>query len=298
LDLVIIPPSSNPLADFPPDTHFDFTAIVPLQLQTILSEAPTKIDILNRMKAILVGGAPVSLALQKQLQSITAPIYHTYGMTETVSHIALRRLNGPNATDRFSPFEGVDLALDERGCLTITAPVTQGETLHTNDLVDLQPDGSFIWLGRVDNVINSGGVKVQLEKVERAIEAFLVEYQQGQYAGRRFLVGALPDERLGQALVAVVEGAPLTEAATNDWEPSLWDERRTTNGNGVFENTVVAHEQRFETALRTDLSRILSRYEVPRQIFFLESLLETPTGKTDRLANLDRLQTILQSRPV
>jgi O-succinylbenzoic acid--CoA ligase len=262
LRLTIISPSSNPLADFSPETDFDFTAVVPLQLQAILTTSPEKIAILDRMKAILVGGAPVSLALQQQLQVITAPVYHTYGMTETVSHIALRRLNGPTASERFIPFGGVELALDERGCLTIKATVTGGEQLQTNDLVDLQPDGSFIWLGRVDHVINSGGVKVQLEKVERALEAFLTDYEDGCYAHRRFFVGSLPNERLGQAVVAVIEGEPIS-----------------TNMPATS----------FETIARTALKQALNQYEIPRQICFLKSFTETPTGKIDRPANLKRL---------
>jgi O-succinylbenzoic acid--CoA ligase len=180
-------------------------------------------------------------------------------MTETVSHIALKRLNGPLADDRFVPLTRVELARDERGCLTITAPVTRGERLTTNDLVDLQPDGSFIWLGRIDNVINSGGIKVQLERVELALEKFLNDYEQGRYAARRFFVGPLPDDRLGQAVVAVIEGHLLPNDAT------------------------------FTKSLRTALRQSLNRYEVPRQVSFLDHFLETPTGKIDRPANLARL---------
>jgi len=98
------------------------------------------------MKAVLIGGAPVSLALEEQLQRVQAPLYHTYGMTETVSHIALRRLNGPQRSDRFVPFAGMRLGVDARGCLTITSALTCGETLYTNDLIEFQTDGAFRWL--------------------------------------------------------------------------------------------------------------------------------------------------------
>ena len=254
LRLTIIDPSRNPLADFPAETRFDFTALVPLQLHHILTDTPEKRPILNRMKAILLGGAPVGPALQAQLQPVTAPVYHTYGMTETVTHIALKRLNGPQAEDYFKPLPEVKLSLDERGCLTIQAPMTEGETVHTNDLVELRPDGAFRWLGRLDNVINSGGVKVQAEKVEAALECLFWGYPGGMLAGRRFCVGPLPHERLGQAVVAVIEGSPFSAE--------------------------------LEAELRANLGQWLTNYEIPKAFFFADKLSETPTGKIDRLANL------------
>jgi len=257
LRLTVVTPSANPLASLPPNARFDFTALVPLQLQTILAQTPDRLPILDGMKAILVGGAPVGLALQRQLQRIAAPVYHTYGMTETVSHIALRRLNGPRSDAAFAPLPGVRLGQDERGCLTVTAPVTGGRTLRTNDRVDLRPDGSFVWLGRLDNVINSGGVKVQVEKVERALERVLLDYRGGVFGGRRFFVGGTPDERLGEAVTMVMEGAPLPAQD--------------------------------EAAIRAALQTTLRRYEVPRRFAFLPRLSETPTGKIDRRASLRRL---------
>lgn len=186
LHLTIVDPVSRPLLPLSPSARFDFTAMVPLQLQETLNGAPHEFEILDAMHGVLIGGGPVSQALAMQLQRVSAPLYHTYGMTETVSHIALRRLNGREHSDRFVPFDGVDLQLDDRGCLAITSALTRGETLYTNDLVDLHPDGSFVWLGRIDNVINSGGVKVQIEKVETALETCLLHGWNGAYADRRF----------------------------------------------------------------------------------------------------------------
>lgn len=263
LHLTIIDPVSRPLASFAPDVRFDFTAMVPLQLQETIHSAQHEVAILHGMKAILIGGAPVSMALEHQAQQVTAPIYHTYGMTETVSHIALKRLNGPQRSDHFVSFDGVRLGLDERGCLTITSALTRGETLQTNDLVELYPDGSFVWQGRIDNVINSGGVKVQIEKVEHALEAWLVHYHEGVYAQRRFFVGPLAHPRLGQAVVAVIE-----ESSCRDRE-------------------TVAPE--FETTMRNALQQSLTRYEVPQHVYVVPRLLETHTGKVDRRANLARI---------
>lgn len=162
------------------------------------------------------------------------------------------------------PFDGVHLQLDERGCLAITSALTRGETICTNDLVDLYPDGTFVWLGRIDNVINSGGVKVQTETVESALESCLLHGWNGLYVDRRFLVGPLDDQRLGQTVVAVIEGNALS--------PEI------------------------ATELRAQLQRCLSRYEVPKQFFFVPELIETRTGKIDRRANLARFfSTLSQS---
>ena len=257
LAMTVVEPASDPLATVAPDAHFDFTALIPLQLQTLLAGPPHYHAILNRMQAILIGGGPVSPALMAQLQTISAPIYHTYGMTETVSHIALRQLNGPQASTAFRPLLGVQLGIDERNCLNICADVTQDQVVQTNDLVDLRADGSFIWLGRWDNVINSGGVKVQVEKVENALEQVLHALDPKGLGERRFFVGPLPDARLGETVTVVLEGTPLPTPQ--------------------------------EEAIRQRLGQVLDRYEIPRRFCYLPHLAETPTGKIDRKANLAQI---------
>jgi O-succinylbenzoic acid--CoA ligase len=248
LTMVLVEPSANPLADLPDGLRIDFSAMIPLQLQTILDHSaqnPSQeaIGQLNQLHALLLGGGPVSASLEALLQELQAPVYHTYGMTESATHIALRRLNGRQKSAAFVPLPGVQLTVDERGCLNICSAVTNGQVLQTNDIVDLRPDGSFVWLGRWDNVINSGGVKVQVEKVERAVE-------QGNLGKRRFFVGALPDRRLGETVTLFIEGAALD------------DEQ---------EQNLLAH-------LRTQLDK----YELPRRIVYLPGFVETPTGKIDR----------------
>lgn len=258
LDLSVVTPAGNPLRGFSTGTHFDFSAFVPLQLQQILAASHHQHSILNGMKAILIGGAPVNMGLKEQLQAVTAPIYHTYGMTETATHIALKRLNGAEASEYFIPLPGVEISLDQRGCMTIKAAVTKGQTLYTNDLAELNPDGSFKWLGRIDNVINSGGVKVRVEKVEAALENLLCTWQQGRLAGRRFIICPLPHPRLGQTVVAVIEGHPFSAAE--------------------------------QAQIQSKLRETLTRYEVPRAFYFLPALPETPTGKIDRMACLKDLE--------
>ncbi|MDM8527155.1 AMP-binding protein [Anaerolineales bacterium HSG24] len=252
LDLLVLPPSSTPLANLPDGVTLEFTALVPMQLQKTLTNTPDKLPILNRMKAILIGGAPVSLMLAQQLQAIQSPIYHTYGMTETVSHIALRRLNGPQASDLFIPLPGVTTSLDARGCLTITSVLTNHQPLVTNDLVELHADGAFRWLGRSDYVINSGGVKVQAETVERAIATLLLTYRHGQLAHRRFFVAPLPHAELGQMVVVIMEGAPLSETVEADLRYALLEQN------------------------------MLPKYELPRRFVYLPQFEETSTGKIDR----------------
>lgn len=255
LELTIVNPSSNPFESINVyESSFDFTAFVPLQLQNILASGPQNIAILDRMKAILVGGAPVSAALLKEVQQVRAPVYQTFGMTETISHIALRRLNGPKASENYKPLPEVEIATDPRGCLTIKSPLTNHQRIITNDLVEIHPDGSFIWLGRIDNVINTGGVKVQAEKVEKAIEESLHEIDGGRYAEHEFFVGPLPDKKYGQVVAAIFEGPNFSQDIQNK--------------------------------LLAKLSEKLNKYEIPKNIYFVKAFLRTPNGKIDRRAIL------------
>lgn len=255
LPMTVIEPMGNPLIGFDPaTTPFAFTALVPLQLQTILASTPDKLPILNGMKAILVGGAATSPALDQSLQRITAPVYATYGMTETVSHIALRRLNGPTKSDVFTALDGVVLGTDERGCLHIRSAATNFERIQTNDVVEL-PDGiHFRLLGRADTIINSGGVKIQPEQVEQLISDVLS--QAGLFW--RVIVVGRPDDWLGQRVTAIYEIIDPMELS--DFE---------------------AHQSTIADAIRNQINP----YAVPKDSFFsLDTFVETATGKIDRKA--------------
>ncbi|CCH00844.1 O-succinylbenzoic acid-CoA ligase [Fibrella aestuarina BUZ 2] len=263
LELTLVEPSANPLGTFDPaTTHFDFAAFVPLQLQTMLADVgtsgqPKALPILNGMKAILVGGAATSPALETALQAIDAPVYSTYGMTETVSHIAIRRLNGPDRSDLFTVLSGVDVGTDERGCLHITAAATNYDRIQTNDVVELLPSDShsrvrFRLLGRADSIINTGGVKVQPEAVEAIIARQLADWHLGP---RLFVVG-LPDERLGQRIVVFSEGISLTEG---QWQ-----------------------------AVQQAVRQRIGPYAVPKAWQVVSTFVETATGKIDRKATIHR----------
>lgn len=246
LHLTIVEPVGNPFAGVEADNEFDFVAMVPLQLQTVLEQTPEKVTVLNQMKAVLLGGAALSKYQEELVQQLEVPVYQSYGMTETVSHVAVRRLNGPEKADYYTAPDGVTLGQDFRGCLTICADVTNQETLVTNDRVELLNAHSFRWLGRIDNTINTGGVKVQLEKVERALEDALEEL--GMH--RRCFAATLPDEKLGERLIAVLEGKPLINLE--------------------------------EENLKGKLSESLGKYEIPKWFGYLPRLPETATGKIDR----------------
>ncbi|HFC12547.1 MAG TPA: hypothetical protein ENJ56_06845 [Anaerolineae bacterium] len=205
LEMHVVAPTRNPLLAIDDVGQIDwatcFSALVPLQVQAVLDDVVSA-ERFGRLHCVLIGGAAIGQGLLERLISAETPtLYHTYGMTETVSHIALRQLNGEAASERFIPLAGVELALDGRGCLTIRGPMTLGKLVVTNDLVELASDGSFVWLGRIDNVINSGGVKVNAEKVAAALSKVLGN-------DRVFVVG-LPDAEWGEAVTGFVEGEPM-----------------------------------------------------------------------------------------
>lgn len=254
LPMTIVEPSANPLVNFQPGHDlFAFTALVPLQLQTILEQTPEKLPVMNQMKAILVGGAATSPALEEALQLIQTPVYATYGMTETVSHVALRRLNGPQATDYFTALPEVTLGIDERGCLHITAAASNFQRIQTNDVVEMPDAQHFRLLGRADSIINSGGIKIQPEPIERALQELLAQWNQSP----RLFVAGLPDERLGQRVTAFIEQVSLT-----------------------------ADQQLF---LKESLAQQLGPYAAPKQFITVSTFRETPTGKIDRLNTIRHL---------
>ena len=247
LKLTIIEPNSNPLENLE-NEDFDFAAFVPLQLQNILQH-DNQVIILNNMKAIIVGGAAVNEVLEKHIQPLPVPVYSTYGMTETVSHIAIRRLNGENKSDNFQVLEGVTIGIDERNCLNIIADASNNELVQTNDIVEIINEKEFKLIGRFDNIINSGGVKIQLEKVEKIAEKFI--------QNNRFFAFGINDLALGQKLILVIETESFSE------------------------------ENQF--SLLQKLKENLSKYEIPKQIFTINTFSETPTGKIDKKATIKTL---------
>lgn len=170
-NLTVLAPSNNPSLLLKNNSLFDFMALVPMQLENMLEDEQGK-QILNQSAHIIVGGAPISSRLREKLNTITAQVYNTYGMTETVSHIALMPLNGPHTSEEFKVLDGIELGTDARNCLKIKGDVTNNEWVQTNDVVALK-DQHFLWLGRADFVINSGGIKIHLDQLEERISDIL-----------------------------------------------------------------------------------------------------------------------------
>lgn len=243
--------------------QYDFSAMVPLQLYNSLAE-------IYKIKKLIIGGGVVSEELLNKIQNIETEIFATYGMTETITHIAVKKLNNfkniitsrtkqiainkkitsvnsllrndviasETKQSYFEVLPNVTISTDNRGCLVINAPKISNEKVITNDLVELISEKSFKWLGRFDTIINSGGVKLIPEQIEEKLSKIITE---------RFFVAGIKDAVLGEKLVLIVEG------------------------------------------LRTDFNldklkklSILSKFEVPKEVFYVEKFIETPTQKINR----------------
>lgn len=186
-DLYTTAPEKNPLKEF--DADFDFTAMVPYQVYHSLAE-------LHKVKKLIVGGGAVSKELEEQLQQLNTKVYATYGMTETISHIAIRPLNGIKRSAKYSALPKVRFSQNQNSCLQIDAPTISEKTVITNDVVELLSDTSFKLLGRIDNVINTGGVKVHPEQVEEKLATHIQQ---------PFFIASEKDETLGERVVLIVE---------------------------------------------------------------------------------------------
>ena len=194
LNLIVRPASGHPLSDI--EEPLRFAAMVPLQVYNTL-RVPEEKERLEQTDILIIGGGAVDDTLEAEISALPTAVYSTYGMTETLSHIALRRLNGETASKHYYPFPSVELSLSAESTLVIKAPLICGEVLQTNDIACIYPDGSFTIAGRKDNVINSGGIKIQAEEMEKRLRPFIPV---------PFVVTSVPDPRLGQALTLLIAG--------------------------------------------------------------------------------------------
>lgn len=194
LNLIVRPASGHPLSDI--EEPLRFAAMVPLQVYNTL-RVPEEKARLEQTDILIIGGGAVDDSLEAEMSALPTAVYSTYGMTETLSHIALRRLNGDTASKHYYPFPSVELSLSAESTLVVKAPLICGEVLQTNDIACLYPDGSFTIAGRKDNVINSGGIKIQAEEMEKRLRPFIPV---------PFVVTSVPDLRLGQALTLLIAG--------------------------------------------------------------------------------------------
>ncbi|NMM48113.1 AMP-binding protein [Marinigracilibium pacificum] len=195
LPIIAQEPSANPFKSI---GKLEITSITPYQLQNIIENNST--TCINKNSIILVGGGPVNSELHKKIENLPGKIYHTYAMTETVSNIALRKLNNPGSKDYFEVLEGIEINTSNEQ-LQVKGKVTSDKWLNTNDVVELINDKSFRWIGRSDNVINSGGIKVNLDELKAKIEAELKHLE----ISTEVALLKTEDEKFTEGFILVVE---------------------------------------------------------------------------------------------
>ena len=200
LKLISVEPSGHPLANNYQlsivNCQLDFAAMVPMQVYNSL-QVPEEKKRLMAIRHLIIGGGAIDDAMEAELRTFPNAVWSTYGMTETLSHIALRRISGPEASEWYIPFSTVKLSTTDEGCLVIDAPEVCADILTTNDIVELKPDGRFRVLGRKDNVICSGGIKIQIEEVERELKP---------YVRVPYIISKKKDEKFGEIVVLLTEG--------------------------------------------------------------------------------------------
>ena len=219
--LVSVTPSSHPLADVAEVPTF--AAMVPMQVVSSV-EVPEELEKLKRIKHLIIGGGAVDERLASVLQTFPNNVWGTYGMTETLSHIAMRRLNGAAADPFYTPMPEVKVWANDEQCLCIDAPQICGSVLTTHDIVEFAPDGKrFRIIGRLDNVINSGGVKIQAEEVEEAIKKVLANVCPAAADGQSlsFAITSKADAKFGEAVVMVIARGTLDDSSLQSLKDSI-----------------------------------------------------------------------------
>ena len=257
LHLISVSPSGHPLKDV--NEEITFAAMVPMQVYNTL-QVPEERERLCHIRHLIIGGGAIDAALEKELKSFPGniAIWSTYGMTETFSHIALRRINGDEASEWYQPFDSVHISQTEEGCLVIDAPQVCAETLVTNDIVEIEPyiynkveKLHFRIKGRKDNVICSGGIKIQIEEVE----AFLKPHLE-----KPFMLAKKKDGKFGEIAVLLTEDEDIKKV-----EATV---RRLLSGKSDDSNKSSESKSH--------------KYWIPREYRYVEHLPLTETGKPKR----------------
>ncbi|MCH7410515.1 AMP-binding protein [Belliella sp. DSM 111904] len=245
-DIYITLPNARPFEANWLQLDFDFVAMVPMQVAASLNNA-RDLKWLCQIDKLIIGGASSSPELISQIQDHNIHAYQTYGMTETVSHIAVADLSKDDLIYHALP--SVKIGVNASQCLWIEAPMALERHLQTNDIVTLETASSFRWLGRADFVINTGGVKVHPEILEAQIDKLVKEI----YGPIKYFVAGETDEKLGQRIVLIIEHAS--------------DEKK-------------------EYILRMQLKENLEKYHVPKQIYAIEAFAYTDSTKINRQKTL------------
>ena len=240
--IVAFEPSSNPLLSIPEGIRPKFIAMVPLQVETSIKES---LEQLKEVEYLIIGGAPVSHSVKNALVSNQIKAFQTYGMTETVSHIAIAPYQDEELV--YEALPGVTIGTDDRETLWVQSEMSGNKKVQTNDLVKIIDRTKFNWLGRVDFVINSGGIKLHPELLESKIEASVKSY----FPDSNYFLSGLPDEKLGNRLVLFIESDLSSEEKAKDLHDQLKDQ--------------------------------LGKYESPKEIIFLPEFIRTDSGKVNRI---------------
>ena len=267
LHLISVSPSGHPLKDInlkdangkDVNGEITFAAMVPMQVYNTL-QVPEERERLTHVRHLIIGGGAIDTSLEKELRSLPGniAIWSTYGMTETLSHIALRRINGAEASEWYQPFDSVKISQTDEGCLVIDAPLVCAETLVTNDIVEIEPyiynkveKLRFRIKGRKDNVICSGGIKIQIEEVEALLKPHLE---------KPFMIAKKKDEKFGEIAVLLTEDEDLKKV-----EATI---RRLLSGKSDDSNKSSESKSH--------------KYWIPREFRYVEHLPLTETGKPKR----------------
>jgi o-succinylbenzoate---CoA ligase len=235
LNLVATVPAGTPEI---PDQEIDFVAMVPLQVDNLIEKKAE----LGRIRKIIIGGSSIGYNLERKIQQISSMVYATYGMTETCSHIALQRMNGPNPDSNFLLLPGIGVYVNKNGCLVIDAPEFSDLLIVTSDRAEMSSNNGFRILGRVDDIINSGGIKISPELLEKEISRII---------NCECLIVPFPDGKLGQKAVLVLE---KTDQNVCKGEKAIW----------------------------LALKKNLKKHEVPKSLIWIDLYARKENFKIDR----------------
>ena len=205
MNLFTVEPSSDPFLEL--HSKINFAAITPFQLACSLITLKNK-----HIDTLIVGGGEIPFDLEIQCQQISSNIYATYAMTETSSHIAIRAVNGMQRSPLYEVLKNVEISVDERNCLIIQAPDLTPDLLTTNDVVKIKDASHFEWIGRIDNVINTGTLKIFPEQVEKKIYSLIP---------RRYFIAGIPDRLLGEKVSLFIEGEAFNQEQLRDLDLAM-----------------------------------------------------------------------------
>ncbi|MEZ4907158.1 MAG: hypothetical protein R2771_05845 [Saprospiraceae bacterium] len=238
MNLITTLPSALPTIE----KYVDFSAMTALQVKNIIDN---DISELNKIGKLIIGGGKIDQNVIESLQSVNTEIYETYGMTETASHIALKQINGINKSDFFTILNGIDIESNENNQLLITSIGLGVNKLLTNDIVRIISPTKFQWVGRLDNVINSGGIKLYPEEIESKLKSHIDE---------EIIIFGIEEPKYGNICCLAIEGK--------------------------------------ERELKLIFEKHLSKYEIPKRIFFLSNFPRTISNKIIRQKVIDQISNL------